>query len=113
MATNIELQPRHVHTCNKNRTVPYLRFLFSMNISFYLLDLPTSFNDFKNAISTSSKMTVFYTFFSAGHCGVMDKWLDIHARGHGFKPTSSSQIFLIALKKSYIGSIEYEDSLEL
>ena len=25
---------------------------------------------------------------SAGHCGVMDKWLDTHARGRGFKPSS-------------------------
>ena len=44
---------------NKNRTVPYLRFLFSMNRSS--LRSPTFVNDLKNAISTSSKMTVFYT----------------------------------------------------
>ena len=30
---------------------------------------------------------------SAGHCGVMDKWLDTHARGRGFKPSSWSCIF--------------------
>ena len=30
---------------------------------------------------------------SAGHCGVMDKWLDTHARRCGFKPSSWSYIF--------------------
>ena len=28
--------------------------------------------------------------FSAGHCGVMDRWLDTHARRRGFKPSPAN-----------------------
>ena len=42
----------------------------------------------------------------------MDKWLDTHKM-----LWAQAQLllidFLVALKESYIGSIEYEDSLEL
>ena len=33
-------------------------------------------------------------------CGVMDNWLDTHGRGRGYKPSSWSQIFLVALRES-------------
>ena len=49
---------------------------------------------------------------TAGYFGVMDKWLDTHARVVGSSPAPVHS-FLVALKENYIASIEYEDSLEL
>ena len=49
---------------------------------------------------------------TAGYFGVMDKWRTPMQEVVGSSPAPFHN-FLVALKESYIGSIEYEDSLEL